>query len=70
MMGISLSEVSSMHAGIEPDFVDSGLPHDKTLVYYFFLQGVYHYLFVLLGLCMCACVCILRSGYLELCLWV
>jgi len=42
-----------MHAGIEPDFVDSGLPHDKTLVYYFFLQGVYHYLFVLLGLCMC-----------------
>jgi hypothetical protein len=37
VMGISLSEVNSMHAAVEPDFVDSGLPHDKTLVYHFLL---------------------------------
>jgi hypothetical protein len=41
-MGISLSEVNSMHAAIEPDFVDSGLPHDKTLVYRFLLKGAFH----------------------------
>jgi hypothetical protein len=41
-MGISLSEVNSKHAAVEPDFVDSGLSHDKTLVYHFLLQGAFH----------------------------
>ena len=59
-----------MHAAIEPDIVDSGLPMIQhwCIIFSFKVRFTPVSRFVLLGLCVCACVCILCSGYLELCL--
>jgi hypothetical protein len=56
-----------MHAAIEPDFVDSGLPHDKTLVCHFFLQGAFYTSFTICifywSVYVCMCVHIMQWVY-------
>jgi len=62
MMGNSLSGVNSLRAAFEPDFVDGGLPHDKTLVYHFLLQGAFHTSFT---------ICLFyRSVYVCVCMHI